>query len=377
MLSIVFAFALAGCNGVTDVNKEESINKKAPAETKYENEAAGKMLGMVDLSANESWLFDPETGKRKDLLPPGYNLVFAYAYADNREYVVAEKDSQLFVVNVKNNEINELSIPSKQKDEKIRFNQSLTDKSKLFVKIQKQEPVEGMYGYRVLESRNYFVNAESGEVTPADNLKAIDEDLDSFGSCYEYDSLHSRFFLWQCGEGIGSATPLETYDYLTNERKTIFNKERLNAEFPIGVYVDDNQFVLMSSQVTQKDGTTHRNKWLFVIKPTPNPEVIEYEWSDDLDIINPYSITQYKDLNRFVIGGGSAIQIISYDENRQIDIVKQIDLEALYLNFPMPIGRLFYFTKDQKLFELNVITGELIEKATEMKGELFAVFGMG
>jgi len=97
--------------------------------------------------------------------------------------------------------------------------------------INEIKETNGFLGYEIINSRKYFLNAETNEIQSADSINL--PGVSHFSGCFEYDSKYSRFFIWQCGEGIGSSIPLKVYDLNTKTQKEIvtFQDFGLNKEY--------------------------------------------------------------------------------------------------------------------------------------------------
>jgi len=290
-------------------------------------------------------LVNIDSGETKEFIPTGYTIVDQHNYDVFPNYLILQKDNDLFSFNLENQLLNslfsQLSDLKLKKNEQARIEPSITEKNKFYVVINEYNPNEeqGMGLPTPINTRSYFFDAS---VNKLENMKNI-----TFSSCYKYDSKNQRFFTWPCGEGIGSSIPLSIKDLNGNNSRDIVSMQDyglkkddfgpVSAEYNNGVFI-----------ISEKSGLSK----ITIVNPTPTEPtkdvyVVNSNVKSQLNETYPYSEAIDKSNNTIVIGGNNFILLLKYDGNKQIIESKYIADKEIYANFIFPYnGKIFYQSKE-------------------------------
>lgn len=288
-------------------------------------------------------LVDVSTGETKEFIPAGYEIVDQHSYQTYPEFLILKKENQLFSYSLLNKTLSELKLETLKDSEKVRLYSSISDKSKFYLVINDTKEIVGdMGGYEIIGSRKYFFDGNSNQIQNADDVNL--PGISNFLTCYEYDSKYSRFFIWPCGEGIGSSVPLLVYDFLTKTQKELVAPQDFGlAKDYIGLVSAEynNGYFLMIPK--------SKDKFSKIIIINPTKEIVKevYTVSDkvksELDETYSYSALLVKEKNTIVIGGNHFILLLRFDKSKEIINSKYLQDLEIYANFIFTDGENVYY----------------------------------
>lgn len=312
-------------------------------------------------------LVDIDSGATKDFIPAGYTIVDQHNYDIFPNYLILQKDNDLFSFNLENQLLNSLfgqfSDLKLKTNEQARVEPSITEKNKFYVVINEYNPNEeqGMGLPIPINTRSYFFDASVNKLESTKNI--------TFGSCYKYDSKNQRFFTWPCGEGIGSSIPLSVKDLNGNNSRDIVSMQDydLKKDDFGPVSAEYNNGVFMISEKSSLSKITVVNP--VPAEPTKDVYVVNSSVKFQLNETYPYSEAIDKSNNTIVIGGNNFILLLKYDGNKQIVESKYIADKEIYANFIFPYnGKIFYQSKDA-LRIINLASWQLEKSIPSQRNE--------
>lgn len=175
------------------------------------------------------------------------------------QYLILEKDNQLFSYETETKKINKIDIDEPNSEYEIF--PSISEPNQFYIiKIINLKNTD-MLEYTFDEKREYFYDAATNTLKVANEIKYMDDYVKMWTSVY--DSKYSRFFHWIMG-GPVSMLPLMTYNTLSKEEEIIlnYNDLQLTETPPIQIEYIDGEFRIM-----------HQEKTIAIIKPTRDVEV--------------------------------------------------------------------------------------------------------
>jgi len=313
------------------------------------------------------------TGSSGSLIPIGYNILSLEEYDQFPDYFLLEKNNDIFAWNIHTKKI--VPLPRAiylRKNENLYVTPSLSEKQKffLFVMTSTHQNKDDM-SPEITASRSYFYDAASNTLT-ASNFRSSD----FRSNCYKYDSLHQRFFVWQCGEGFGSALPLSIKDIATKATTILLTST------DIGLSKDDFGWLRYRNGLFVAAG----NK-ILVLDPTsvmPSRTVFSTTGtaSTVMEAANPYSMLFDTHSKTLIIGNDSnSIVFLQSDEKNQFRSVQSVMQSNLYPNFIYAYAdRLFYLapnnsysTNAPKLLKVVSIGTGQIEKEIPIFNDGYSV----
>ena len=312
-------------------------------------------------------LINIESEETQDFIPEGYKIVEQYAYQTFTNYLLLQKDSNLFLYNIENENIESLSEKydyfKLAEDEDIRLYPSVTEMDRFYIVIYKYDMNDsmGMGLIDMLSTRSYYLDAQTQKANEAHEI--------DFSGCYQYDSKNERFFNWKCDEGIGVSIPLVIKDLQGNELQEAISLQEygLNEEGIglVSMQYNNGYFLAMEKGNLSK---------IIAIDPKSS-ELIkdEYIVSDEvkseIDESYPYSMAIVSSKNTIVVGGGNFILLLRFDENKRIIESKFIEDKEIYANYIFPYkGKVYYQAKDA-LRIINLDTWEIEKSISSEKEE--------
>jgi hypothetical protein len=299
-------------------------------------------------------LIDLKNGETQKFIPEGYEIVSQHQYDPLPQFLILEKNNNLFSYEIENKLMNKIFIFDNlllKEDEKARLHPSITEKNKFFIVINEFDPNEeseiGLYN--PINTRSYFFDASINKLVSTNDI--------NFDGCVEYDSKNQRFFSWPCAEGIGSSIPLSILNINGKKQKEVISlsefglaKDNLG---PVTVQYNNGLFFALSKGAVDK---------IIMIDPKPQEpqkeihEVTETVKNQIKDKSYPYSTAFVKSQNTFIIGGGSFITLLRSNDN-QITESKTFPEQGLYANFIFPYENTLYYqsrnAKAIRLIDLN------------------------
>ena len=310
-------------------------------------------------SANGKYSFvNVVTKSQKDLLPAGYEIVAQHNYGDNPQFLILKKSNQLFSFSVQNGSLQKIENGTLKNAEDVVLYPSLTEKGKFYLAINTMKNVEnGMYSAVTTSSRKYFLDTAENKLRDAGDISL--PGIGEFSGCFVYDSKYSRFFIWSCGEGIGNTIPLSTYSLADKKQKEIIGAADFGKNNEsISVQQGNGNFLAMSKS---KDG------FLNVVVATPTENVTKETFQvtervkNQLNETYPYSNLFIKDKKTIVVGGGSFILLMKFDDNNEVVESKYLTEPEIYANFIFTDGQKIYYKSKNQIKVVNLETW-IVEK---------------
>jgi len=302
------------------------------------------------------------TGETKEIIPSGYEIVYQHGYDSFPNFFILRKNDELFSYSLINNSLNKIPIGPLKKSEQVEVHPSISDKSKFYLVINDTKEAKGMFGYEIISSRKYFLDANTNQIQSADNIN-LPGVTDFFG-CYKYDSKYSRFFIWPCGEGIGSSIPLTVYDLTTKTQKDIVTFQDFGLSENIGliaVKYNNGYFLIIPKYKRELSK-------IIIVNPTKNITKQSFTVSQEvitkLNRIYPYSALFAKEKSTIVIGGDNFILFLRYNSNNQIVDSSYIFEPKVYANFVfLHNGKICYQSRTTKSIRIINLDSRQVEKS--------------
>lgn len=310
---------------------------------KQETPVVNKTIYFGEGSQGKYSLVNVQTGETKEFVLPGYTIVDQHNYNNFPDFLILQKENDLYSYSVKNKISNSIFGSSNdlklKKNEEARIDPSITENNKFFIVINEYDPNEepGMGGPTPISTRSYFFDASINKLKRTENV--------DFEGCRKYDSKNQRFFTWPCGEGIGSVTPLSFSDLNTGLQREVATSGELGLSRgvrPLVEYQGGLFFVLNNSKDLK----------IIIIDPQlANPMKEVYVANDQvksqISDISAYSVSIDGSTSTLIIGGDSYILLLRYDANKKITQSEYIPDKDIYANFMfVNEGKLYYQAKD-------------------------------
>ena len=317
-------------------------------------------------------LIDVGSGDNQDFPISDYEVVSQHSYDKFPEYIIVKKDDRLYSYNVKDEELNRVFDSDEfdlDSDEIVSVMPSITEKDKFIITISEIVETDGMYGYEVIDNWSYLFDASSNEVIyDADIMEG------NRMQCFKYDSKYSRFFVWSCGEGVGTSTPLYTYSLDGDRQSDIVNFYDFGpySDSQGPVWYDQGKFLALEDQ-NNVVGYNH----LIVIDPDKRYPSKEVYLLGDAITEYGYSLSLAEDQNTIIVGGADSIILLRYDESTlHIMERKYISQPRLYANFIFTHnGRAYYqYRQTDSINVLNLSTWEIEKNLFSDNQEVFTLF---
>lgn len=311
---------------------------------------------------NKYILVNTQTNEITPFIPEGFSLLNQWSYSKFPTYLILQKGNNLYSYNVQSKQLTQITTSDKlslQKNEKAGVYPSITEKSGFYVEINTFDPKdtgnEMGIGPEPLSSRSYVYDALNNSLKPTKTIKH------SFQDCYNYDSLNKRFFTWKCGEGIGSALPLSTENLDGTGSKVIFSPKEFGSpgdSYNIHIEYNNEEFIALSDQFSS-------SSTIKIVTLNPNsivPEKTEYTVNESvipaIKEAGIYSMAMNKDSKTIIIGTGTGMLLLHYNEQNQIYESKKVPDDNIYPNFIFSHqNRLYYhsdISKTIKIIDLDL-----------------------
>jgi len=237
-------------------------------------------LGVGDRLSNEYFLVNVDSGKKESFIPTGYRYIrsngernyrnsFSSAFPD---YLILERDNQLFSYFVQEKKIEKIDIHIKE-SHKINLFSSISEKNKFYIVVNEVlEDEEEWWNFEVVNTKKYFFDAKTNQVELTNKI--------NFGkttethNCYRYDSRYSRFFTWSCTfeDTYGS---LKVYNIKTDTYQEIVNSDNFEIyDDSINYSYNNGYFFAMS----------YGNNYSTMIIVEPNKDTQKREYLIDKSI---------------------------------------------------------------------------------------------
>ncbi|NQV13226.1 MAG: hypothetical protein HQ530_02885 [Parcubacteria group bacterium] len=301
--------------------------------------------------------------EKKDIIPAGYEIVNQYSYDSFPSYIILKKDNSLFTYSLDDQAINKISLEPLKDSEKVWLDPSISEPGKFYLEINDTEEELGMFGYKIVSTRKYFLNADNNQLEVADNIKL--PGVGDFFGCHKYDSKYDRFFVWPCGEGVGSSIPLSLVkiDDLQEQQIVTFSEFGMSADNTGMVDLEYDGRYFLATPKGEADQ-------IIVVDPhQPEPKKEVYTITEEVqneiaDKSRPYSTAISEKNSTIVIGGGDYITLLRFDQDKQIIASKIIPEDKLYANFIfVHDGKLYYQAKESKAIRVVDLKSWEVEKS--------------
>ncbi len=322
-------------------------------------------------------LVDLQSGSTQDFIPRGFSIENQYSYLQFPAFLILGKNSELFSYNLESKILKSIKTdPSHTflaQDEEAHVYPSITEKEKFFIHIHRHDPAaideSGMGPPPVLSSRSYFFDATTNNLTLALAVPDIDRE------CAEYDSKNNRFFMWPCGEGIGTSLPLTTVSIDTGKHSEVISLEEFGlAKDDVGavaVHISNGLFF-----ATDK-GNTPKVVVLSPEQEVPVKEVYtvsEQVRSDIGSSAYPYSVSISRETNTIVIGGSNNLLLMRFDEDKNIFDSTYVADTEVYANFVFTHQGRAYYQGNDRLNVINLATWEVERSLSGHRGGEVTLF---
>lgn len=365
-LIIIFTVAVLVFTLVSYLSYSDFCVIKNKAENNIKLEKSDNEKVYFAKGKNEKYsLIDIKGEEVKDFIPGGYKIVGQHSYEILTDYLILQKDSNLFLYSVQDEKIDSLTEKydyfKLAEDEDIRLKPSITEKDKFYIVIYRYKIEEmGMGIPEMLSTRSYYLNASNIEIKEANEIE--------FNNCYQYDSKNKRFFSWPCGEGIGVSIPLSILDLEGNEQEEIISLQNYGLdEDDVGAVSlqYNNGYFLASEKGNLSKVTVVDAKYSELKK---DEYILSDEVKSEIDESYPYSSTIVLNKKTIVIGGSNFMLLLKFDENKQVIESKYIEDKEIYANFIFPYNGKIYYQAKNALRILNLDTWE-IEKSFQSEDD--------
>lgn len=352
---IVIIVAIGAClflNKTLNKSKADTVTPVGGSTQNQISQTTNEEIYFGKGSQGKYSLVNVQTGNVQDFIPSGYVLLNQTDYQTFPTFLILQKDNDLYSYSVENKIVssifgsfNDLKL---KKNEQARVYPSITEKDKFIIQIDTldlSQISEYDGSSPVLSTRTYSFDAAINKVAAITNVK-----LDG---CFAYDSKNQRFFVWPCGEGIGSAAPLSISDLNGNIKNQIItakdfgmnNDNLIHIEFKNGLFLalrnDDNIKVIVLNPALE-----NLSKEIYTATAQVNSQISD---------LYAYSMAIDRSANTLIIGGSDYILLLRFDENKQITQSAYIPDREIYANFIFPNeGKLYYQAKDNiRVIDLN------------------------
>lgn len=323
------------------------------------------------------YLVDVLTGETKEFIPSGYEIVGQHSYQVYPEFLILKKDNQLFSYSLVNKTLNKIEVRTLKNSEMVGLSASISDNSKFYLVINDTKEVPySMIGYEVIGSKKYFFDANNNQIQNADDIEL--PGVSDFSGCYEYDSKHSRFFVWPCGEGIGTSIPLLRYDLTNKTQKEIVTFQDFElSEDDIGlVAVEYNSGFFLTIPKS-------KNKFskIIIIDPTKD-EIIKETYiipervKSELNKTYPYSALLIKQKNIIAIGGDDFILLLRFNNNKEITGSIYLSDPEIYANFSFTDGEKIYYQSKNAIKVINLDSQQIEKTILSETNEEITLFSL-
>lgn len=302
------------------------------------------------------------TEETKEIIPPEYEIVDQHNYDPFPNFFILRKNNELFSYSLINKSLNKISIGLLKESEQVRIHPSISDKDRFYLVINDIKETMGMVN-EITGSRKYFLDANSNQVQNADDIDL--PGVSDFTGCYKYDSKYSRFFIWPCGEGIGSSISLTVYSLTTQTQKDVvtFQDFGLNENIDSIAVKYNNEYFLIIPKY-------NRDKFSKIIIVRPTKDIVKESFMISQDVmvklndIYPYSALFAEGKNTIVIGEKHSILLLRFNSNNQIVDSFYIPDQNLYANFVfLHNGKIYYQSRATKSIRIINLDSWQIEKS--------------
>jgi hypothetical protein len=363
---------------------EAGLSPTEASQEKPEVMYAAEPIYFAKAKVGQTSFIDLRTGEvREDVIPAGYTIESQHSYGTNPPYLILSQDRRVFVFNVVNETIEPILDGAEAlrllENEKIMVVPSITDPERFFFDIGKYDPnaVWEMMPPQPLSARSFLYDAAENRLT----FTSSQYPRERQDRCAVYDSKNERFFLWLCGEGIGSSIPLSMRNLDGSGETEVVSLEDFGLVYPrdvgsIAVYGNKSRFILIV-----KGGLVQ----LITVDPLPatpttetyvvsETDMIEYEGSLT-NIAYPYSVTIDEESKTIVVGMSDEIRLFRFDDERLIVAATTFpESERFYPNFTFLFRGILYYQTNDAIRGVDLNTWETVVSVPSVRGEEISVF---
>jgi len=297
----------------------------------------------------------------------------------NPDYLILEKDGQLFSYNVKKQELNSQAIVSAGDFELLIADSSISEPDKFLVEQYKYSEANfksGMVWELNYDSVvTYIFDAKKHETTIVRNAE--------YGACHKLDSKYNRYYVWSCGEGVGNVLPLLTVDLATGATQDVLDSQvfhdniidsrLLDSMYRVSYY--DGYFVSTSSV---KD---NMGQVAVVDARTKDIIVRKYEFaSDALAQFNSIAVGASKqfifndDDNSFIFIDSNNVLMLKTNDGKIVTVnhVPSNNIHSVYTY--VSDGKLYFMNTDGET-KLNILDVKSSEIESQIPVNAVSSFG--
>lgn len=305
-------------------------------------------------SANNYFLVNVANGESKTFIPSGYTIVSNWGYQMFPTFLILQKDNGLYSYDVENKTVVDIFSSSENlklnKDEEAIIHPSITEKNQFIIKIDtfdKSEVSEFDGSSPILSSRTYSFDASINKLVSIKNPELY--------GCTRYDSKNQRFFVWPCGEGVGSSAPLSINDLTGKESKKVITQEDFNfnkdynppafIQYSNGLFFASDTYPSLSKIIVVDSKLVNPEKETYTIRQESQDQIAKLP--SQINQSPPNSVSIDKSQNTIIIGYSYFILLLRFDTNNQIVESKDITEPYFYGNsIFVNNGKLYYQTED-------------------------------
>lgn len=270
------------------------------------------------------------------------------------EYLIVEKDNQLFSFDVKQQKLNSAAIIGIGEFELVNATSSISAKDKFLLEVYKyredvyQSGMAWELSYDDVDT--YIYDAGQNKLSPIRDAE--------YGACHMLDSANNRYFVWSCGEGVGESLPLFTINLTSGERREIITSQAFHTNV-INARLLDSTYRLsyfngyFVSTAFSKDAITG---FAVVDAKSPDASVRQYDFTPEA--MNQFKALPISPTQRYLFNDRDGNIIVIDDNNLSllrstdghISAANQISSQNIY---PVPI-----YLNDKYLYFLNLESGQ-------------------
>jgi hypothetical protein len=313
---------------------------------------------------NQTVFINIESQQIKNLIPSGYGLNYAFDLTPSPDYFILTKDNSLFSYNIKNQLLNEILATNNlklKKTESSEIHPSITAKDNFFIIINENKQDNEPYGMGLppepISQRSYLFDASTNKLQ-----SVVNPNFTWLRECFMFDSKNQRFFVYPCGEGIGTSIPLSVSDLKGNSRREIVSLSDFgltkNDRMTAVEYNDGNFFMLSKKTLTKiivvNTQLPEPAKETYTVSESVKNKLKDnYPYSTAIDIVN----------NNLIIGGDDYVLLLRFNNDKNIVDSVYLPDDRAYINFLfVSNGKAYYNNLTSKLIRVVNLGKWKIEK---------------
>lgn len=314
-----------------------------------------KAIYFVKVNEGRYSFVNIDTGEEKNFIPYGYEIVGMYP-DPLPDFFIIQKNNEVYNLSLKYSSLKKIPITLSM-DSIGSANPSISERKKFYLEILRPIRYSEFAGYEYTRTKSYFYDAETNQIQSADNINLPE-------ACFKYDSKYSRFFIWQCTEGLGHTLPLSVYDLKNKTTKEIITLQDFADK-----NIDETLFFVSYNSGYFVIVPKYKDVFSKIIVISPDQEITKQVFTihsgimKSLKDVYPYSSLFAKDENTIVIGGRDFILLLRFNTSGEIIENKYFQEKEFYGG---PIfyynGKLYYQSKISKSIKVINLKTWQIEK---------------